>query len=62
VVTIKQLAGVTAQHNEIVKRVANGSLDYDMVRSALQAIIEKRELPVLLGVMVLHSYLPSWYV
>ena len=41
--TIEKLAGITAQHNEIVKRVVNGSLDADEVREALQAIIEKRE-------------------
>lgn len=39
---IDKLVGITAQHNEIVKRVANGSLDPDLVKRALQDIIEKR--------------------
>ena len=38
--TIEQLAGITAQHNEIVKRVGNGSLDPVAVKRALQDIIE----------------------
>ncbi len=38
--TIGQLAGITSQHNEIVKRVGNGSLDPIAVRRALQDIIE----------------------
>lgn len=38
--TTQQLAGITAQHNEIVKRVSNGSLDPAAVRRALQDIIE----------------------
>ena len=38
--TIEQLAGITAQHNEIVKRVAGGSLDPAAVKRALQNIIE----------------------
>jgi hypothetical protein len=41
-VTINQLAGITAQHNEIVKRVSNGSLDPAPVKRALQEIIEGR--------------------
>jgi len=44
--TIEKLAGITSQHNEIVKRVVNGSLDVDQVRDALQLIIEKRFLMV----------------
>lgn len=40
--SIEKLVGITAQHNEIVKRVANDSLDADQVREALQLIIEKR--------------------
>lgn len=44
--TIKQLAGITAQHNEIVKRVGNGSLDPASVKRALQDIIEGK-LPTL---------------
>ena len=38
--TIEQLAGITSQHNEIVKRVGNGSLDPIAVKRALQDIIE----------------------
>lgn len=38
--TIEQLAGITAQHNEIVKRVVGGSLDATAVKRALQDIIE----------------------
>ena len=38
--TIEQWAGITAQHNEIVKRVCNGSLDPAAVKRALQDIIE----------------------
>ena len=44
--TIEQLAGITAQHNEIVKRVGNGSLDPVAVKRALQGIIEGK-LPTL---------------
>ena len=44
--TIEQLAGITAQHNEIVKRVGNGSLDPASVKRALQDIIEGK-LPTL---------------
>lgn len=44
--TIKQLAGITSQHNEIVKRVGNGSLDPIAVKRALQDIIEGK-LPTL---------------
>lgn len=43
---IEQLAGITAQHIEIVKRVAGGSLDPGSVRRALQDIIEGK-LPTL---------------
>ena len=38
--TIKQLVGITAQYNEIFKRVGNGSLDPDAVKRAFQRIIE----------------------
>ncbi len=38
--TIEQLAGITAQHNEIVKRIINGSLDPSAVKRALQNIVE----------------------
>jgi hypothetical protein len=38
--TIEQLAGITSQHNEIVKRVGNGSLDPVTVKWALHDIIE----------------------
>ena len=44
--TIEQLAGITSQHNEIVMRVGNGSLDPIAVRRALQDIIEGK-LPTL---------------
>ena len=44
--TIEQLADITAQHNEIVKRVGNGSLDPAAVKRALQDIIEGK-LPTL---------------
>lgn len=44
--TIEQLAGITSQHNEIVKRVGNGSLDPTAVKRALQDIIEGK-LPTL---------------
>jgi hypothetical protein len=40
VTTIEQLTGITSQHNEIVKRVGNGSLDASGVKRALQNIIE----------------------
>lgn len=38
--TIEQLAGITSQHNEIVKRLTHGSLDPTAVKRALQDIIE----------------------
>jgi hypothetical protein len=38
--TIEQLVGITAQYNEIAKRVGNGSLDPISVRRTLQDIIE----------------------
>lgn len=38
--TIEQLVGLTAQHNEIIKRVGNGSLNPISVRRAFQDIIE----------------------
>jgi len=38
--TIEQLGGLTAQHNEIIKRVVNGSLSPISVKHALQNIIE----------------------
>jgi hypothetical protein len=38
--TIEQLCGLTAQHNEIIKRVGNGSLSPISVKRALQDIIE----------------------
>ena len=74
--TIEQLAGITAQHNEIVKRVAGGSLDPVTVKRALQDIIEGklsgRIHSVLIGcghtVLVDSRYLsaawqaPKWYV
>lgn len=45
--TIEQLAGITAQHNDIVKRVGNGSLDPTTVKRTLQDIIEgKFNVPV----------------
>ena len=44
--TIEQLAGITSQHNEIVKRVGNGSLDPIAVRRALQDIIEGKLHPM----------------
>lgn len=59
--TIEKLAGITAQHNEIVKRVVNGTLDADDVREALQLIIEKQYL------LATHKQSeqwrpPTWYV
>ena len=44
--TIEQLASITAQHNEIVMRVAYGSLDPVAVKRGLQEIIEGK-LPTL---------------
>ena len=44
--TIEQLAGITSQHNEIVMRVGNGSLDPIAVRRALQDIIEGKLPPM----------------
>lgn len=38
--TTSQLTSITAQHNEIVKRLAHGSLDPLVVKRALQDIIE----------------------
>lgn len=38
--TIEQLGGLTTQHNEIIKRVVNGSLNPISVKRALQGIIE----------------------
>ncbi len=52
--TIEKLVGITSQHNEIVKRVGNGSLDADAVRRALQDIIEGKALISIPGT-------PSWY-
>lgn len=54
--TIQQLAGITAQQNESVKRVCNGSLDADSVRSGLQAIIEGK------GAAAPKANAPGWYV
>ncbi|MBC7546227.1 hypothetical protein H7171_00600 [Candidatus Saccharibacteria bacterium] len=53
--TIEQLAGITSQHNEIIKRVGNGSLDPLVVKRALQDIIEGK-LPV--GA---NWNLPTWW-
>jgi hypothetical protein len=61
VTTTQQLAGITAQHNEIVKRVVNGSLDADHVRDALQLIIEKKFPVTGQGVNVAWQA-PSWYI
>ena len=44
--TIEQLAGITSQHNEIVKRVGNGSLAPNAVKRALQDIIEGKLPPM----------------
>ncbi len=38
--TIKELSSITAQHNEIIKRITNGSLDPVIVKRALQDVIE----------------------
>lgn len=54
--TTQQLAGITAQHNEIVKRVCNGSLDADSVRRGLQGIIEGR------AASASQANVPVWYV
>ena len=43
---IEQLAGIISQHNEIVKRVGNGSLDPIAVKRALQDIIEGKLPPM----------------
>lgn len=63
--TIEQLAGITSQHNEIVKRVGNGSLDPTAVKRALQDIIEGKfpeiKLPKAAITHVLAKQ-PSWYV
>lgn len=53
--TIEQLAGITSQHNEIVKRVGNGSLDPIAVRRALQDIIEGKLPPMQ------NWNLPTWW-
>lgn len=53
--TIEQLAGITSQHNEIVKRVGNGSLDPLAVKRALQDIIEGK-LP-----QMENWYPPIWW-
>ncbi len=53
--TTKQLVGITSQHNEIVKRVGNGSLDPTVVKQALQDIIEGK-LP-----QVQNWSLPIWW-
>jgi len=52
---IEQLAGITSQHNEIVKRVGNGSLDPAAVKQALQDIIEGK-LP-----QMENWNLPTWW-
>ena len=44
--TIEQLVGIASQHNEIVKRVGNGSLDPAAVKRALQDIIEGKLPPM----------------
>ncbi len=59
--TIEKLAGITAQHNEIVKRVVNGSLDIDNVRKALQDIIQGK-FPEKMIPPVIASGAHSWYV
>lgn len=51
--TIEQLVGITAQQNEIVKRVGNGSLDPAAVKRVLQDIIEGK-LPTL-------AWNPPWW-
>lgn len=43
---IEQLVGISAQYNEIVKRVGNGSLDPVAVKRALQDIIEGKLPPM----------------
>lgn len=53
---IEQLAGITSQHNEIVKRVGNGSLDPVAVKRALQDIIEGKLPP-----MQNYWNPPSWW-
>ena len=49
--TIEQLAGLTAQHNELVKRVVKGSLDPEAAKRGLHDTIMGK----------VHS-VPSWYV
>lgn len=63
--TIDKLIGITAQHNEIVKRVGNGSLDPDNVRKALQDIIEGKfpEIkPPKAAITHVLAKQPTWYV
>lgn len=59
--TTEKLIGITAQHNEIVKRVGNGSLDPDSVRKALQQIIEGK-FSLARSVRQASAMTPSWYV
>lgn len=53
-VTPDQLAGLVAQFNEIIKRVVNGSLKPNVVKRALQDIIENKHTAALTE--------PSWWV
>lgn len=59
--TTEKLVGITAQHNEIVKRVGNGSLDTDLVRKALQDIIEGKFLEKTSAPIATYG-VPSWYI
>lgn len=54
--TIEQLAGIHSQMNEIVRRVAGKSLDPEMVKRSLQAIIEKREVQGVHVATAHHEY------
>ena len=53
--TIEQLAGLTSQHNEIIKRVCNGTLDPVVVKRELQRIIEGK------SIASVWDDMPTWW-
>lgn len=61
---IEKMARISSQYNEIVKRVANGSLDPDEVRKALQNIIEGNFAVPLTEALerTLFRDFPAWWV
>lgn len=57
--TIEELSGLTAQHNEIIKRVVNGSLGLVSVKRALHGIIMSASKAPSVGIQV-ERQLETW--